>query len=137
MEILNQLSTDILRKLRFDESKKSLIINAPVEYERLLTGTNFDKKYNPSNAATYDFVQIFATSQSELENIVTQVFSSGKYDCLFWICNPKGGGKIKSDNKRETVWKAFGIANLRPVSQIAIDETWSALRGRPFEKVGK
>ena len=130
-------STNIFKKLRFDESKKSLIINAPVECEKLLAGINFDKEYNSSNTATYDFVQIFATSQSELENIVTQIFSSGKHDCLFWICYPKGGGKIKSDIKRETVWKAFEIANLRPVSQIAIDETWSALRGRPFEKVGK
>jgi len=128
--------TDILRKLKFDESKKSLIINAPVEYERLMSGINFDKERNPSNTATYDFVQVFATSQSELENIVAQVFSSAKYDCLFWICYPKGGGKIKSDIKRETAWKAFEIAHLRPVSQIAIDETWSALRGRPFEKVG-
>jgi len=130
-------ATEIFRKLKFDDSKKSLIINAPVEYERLLTHANFDKEYNPANAATYDFVQIFATSQSELESIVKQVFSAGKYDCLFWICYPKGGGKIKSDIKRETAWKAFEIANLRPVSQIAIDETWSALRGRPFEKIGR
>ena len=130
-------TTDILRKLKFDESKKSLIINATVEYERLLAGVNFDKAYNPSNSATYDFVQVFATSQMELESIITQVFPGGKYDCLFWICYPKGGGKIKSDIKRETVWKAFEIARLRPVAQIAIDETWSALRGRPVEKVGK
>ena len=130
-------ATDIFRKLKFDKSKKSLIINAPADYERLLTGVDFDKAYNPACKETYDFVQIFATSQSELESVVAQVFAAGKYDCLFWICYPKGGGKIKSDIKRETVWKAFEIANLRPVSQIAIDETWSALRGRPAEKVGK
>jgi hypothetical protein len=117
--------------------KKSLIINAPAEYEELLDGVNFDKEYNPALAATYDFVQIFATTQSELEKLVDQVCEAGKYDCLFWLCYPKGGGEIKSDVKRETVWKAFEIAALRPVSQIAIDETWSALRGRPSEKVGK
>jgi len=130
-------ATEIFKKLKFDDSKKSLIINTPVEYERLLAGVDYDKEYNPSHAAAYDFVQIFATSQSELENTVAQVFPAGKFDCLFWICYPKGGGEIKSDIKRETVWKAFEIANLRPVFQIAVDETWSALRGRPFEKVGK
>jgi hypothetical protein len=129
-------TTEIFKKLRFDESKKSLIINAPAEYEQLLSGLDFDDKYNPSHKAMYDFVQLFATSQTELETLVAQVFEGGKFDCLFWICYPKGGGKIKSDIKRETVWKAFEIANLRPVSQVAIDETWSALRGRPFEKVG-
>jgi hypothetical protein len=126
-------AVEIFKKLKFDKSKKSLIINAPDEYERLLIDTDFDREYNLSNAGTYDFVQIFAASQAELENIVAQVSSAGKYDCLFWICYPKG----KSDIKRETVWKGFEIAHLRPVSQIAIDETWSALRGRPSEKVGK
>lgn len=125
-------ATDIFKKLKFDDSKKSLIINTPAEYEQLLAGVDYDKEYNPSHTATYDFVQIFAISQSELENTVAQVFQGGKFDCLFWICYPKGGGKIKSDIKRETVWDAFKIANLRPVSQIAIDETWSALRGRPL-----
>ena len=72
-----------LKKLKFDDSKKSLIINAPVEYDKLLTGADFDREYNPSNATMYDFIQIFATSQSELESIVAQVFSGGKYDCLF------------------------------------------------------
>ena len=61
----------------------------------------------------------------------------GKYDCLFWACYPKGGGQIKSDIKRDTVWKAFDLIGLQAVSQIAIDETWSALRARPAEMVGK
>ncbi|MDR0232277.1 MAG: hypothetical protein LBI82_09190 [Dysgonamonadaceae bacterium] len=129
-------TADIFKKLKIDDTKKSLIVNAPSEYEILLTGIKYDKEYYPTNTKTYDFIQVFATSQSELEKLVTQIFSAGKYDCLFWICYPKGGGKIKSDIKRDTVWKAFEIADLRPVSQIAIDETWSALRGRPFEKVG-
>ena len=45
--------------------------------------------------------------------------------------------KIKSDIKRDKVWNAFAIANLIPVTQVAIDETWSAMRGRPGEAVGK
>jgi len=31
----------------------------------------------------------------------------------------------------------LGLAGLRPVSQIAINEKWSALRGRDSELVGK
>jgi len=62
---------------------------------------------------------------------------AGKYDCLFWICYPKGGGKIRSDLKRDNIWNAFSIVNLRPVTQVAIDDTWSAMRGRPSELVGK
>ena len=43
--------------------------------------------------------------------------------------------KIKYDLNRTTVCAALGLAGLRPVTQIAIDETWSALRGRDPELV--
>jgi len=65
------------------------------------------------------------------------VANAGKKDCLFWACYPKGLGKLKYDLNRDTVWKALSMANLRPVSQIAINEKWSALRGRDPELVGK
>ena len=66
-----------------------------------------------------------------------QVKDAGKFDALFWACYPIGGGKIKSDLKREVVWEVLELIRLRAVSQVALDETWSALRGRPHELVGK
>ena len=55
----------------------------------------------------------------------------------FGLVTPKGTGKIRNNIKCETVWTAFELIGLQAVSQIAIDDTWSALRGRPTEKVGK
>lgn len=130
-------ASEIFKKLRLDKTKKSLLINAPEDYVNILSGLVYDKEYSENDKNTYDFVQVFATSMSELEILITKVAEAGKYDCLFWICYPKGGGKIKSDIKRDKVWDAFALANLRPVTQIAIDETWSALRGRPGEAVGR
>jgi hypothetical protein len=42
---------------------------------------------------------------------------------------------VESDLSREEVWAAMEATGWRPVSQIAIDETWSALRFRPVEDV--
>ena len=126
---------EILKKLRIDGSKKMLIINAPNEYLDVLLGLDFDTESN--GEGIYDFVQVFGYQQDELEKLVQSVGKSGKYDCAFWACYPKGTGKMKSDIKRETVWSAFDLVGLQAVSQIAIDKTWSALRGRPSEKVGK
>jgi len=125
----------IFKKLRLNSEQKILILNAPSEYLSLLEGITFDDK--PKDENLYDFVQVFGYQQDELEVLVKSVQKSGKYDCLFWACYPKGTGKIKSDIKRETVWKAFELVGLDTVTQIAIDETWSALRGRPVEMVGK
>ncbi len=125
----------IFKKLRLNNEQKILILNAPSEYLSLLEGISFDEKPKENNL--YDFVQVFGYQQDELEFLVKSVEKSGKYDCLFWACYPKGTGKIKSDIKRETVWKAFELVGLDTVTQVAIDETWSALRGRPVEMVGK
>ena len=97
----------------------------------LMTGRAYDSAPSKMKEGSYNFVQVFGTTQTELEKLILKVASSGRHDCLFWACYPKGGGAIKSDLKRETVWKALSLARLRPVAQIAINSTWSALRGRP------
>lgn len=128
-------ASEVLKKLRLDESMKCLIVNAPDTYKKMLGKIKFDVKQ--VGKGQYDFVQVFAVKQEELEKLVKQVAEAGKYDCLFWACYPKGTGKIKSDIKRETVWEALLLADRRAVSQIAIDETWSAMRGRPDETARK
>jgi hypothetical protein len=41
-----------------------------------------------------------------------------------------------SDLSRQAVWDALSGTGWEPVSQVAVDETWSALRIRPRERVG-
>jgi hypothetical protein len=127
----------IFKKLRLDDDQNLLIVNAPNAYETLLKNLRYDAKPQKRKQGQYDFVQVFATTQAELEKMVIEFAPYGKYDCLFWACYPKGTGKIKSDIKRETVWRALALAGLETVTQVAIDETWSALRARPHEQVGK
>lgn len=127
----------IFKKLKFGVNENHLVVNAPQEYLAILQGATFDTAPEPSKIGKYDFVQVFASSQAEMEALIKSVATAGKHDCLFWACYPKGTGKQKYDLNRDTVWPALALANLRPVSQIAINEKWSALRGRDPELVGK
>jgi hypothetical protein len=127
----------IFKKLRFKFADNKLIVNAPEEYFEILNGVEFDSVPDESKIGKYDFVQVFASSQAEMELLVQQVAIAGKFNCLFWICYPKSKGKIKYDLNRDTLGPAFDLAGLRPVTQIAIDEKWSALRGRKPEMIGK
>ncbi len=127
----------IFKKLKFGMSDQNLIVNAPAEYLAILQESNFDTSPDESKTGKYGFIQVFAYSQAEMETLVKSVAKAGKHDCLFWACYPKNKGKQKYDLNRDTIWPALGLANLRPVSQIAIDEVWSALRGRDPELVGK
>lgn len=47
----------------------------------------------------------------------------------FWIAYPKNN---RTDINRDSLWPIAGEFGLRPNSQVAIDETWSALRFRPL-----
>ena len=131
------MASDIFKKLRLGKDDKALVVNAPAEYLALLDEISFDKKPVAKNKGAYTFVHVFATTQAELEKLVKSVEGYGQYDCVFWASYPKGTGKIKSDIKRETVWTAFELIGLQAVSQVAIDDTWSALRARPAERIGK
>lgn len=122
----------LLKKLYFHKATSALIVNAPEVYWSLVGDIPHDTKAAAKKKGSYDFVQVFATTQKELEKLIAAVVHDGKHDCLFWACYPKGTGKIKSDIKRETVWVAFEAAGLEAVSSISIDETWTALRARPL-----
>jgi hypothetical protein len=114
----------------------ALVINAPAEYLEVVSPVIADLQPDKTRFRKYYFVQIFGSNRLELEELVKKYSVSGKYDCLFWICYPKGDGKIKSDLNRNVVWSIAGTIGMQCVSQIAIDKTWSALRCRPKKEVG-
>jgi hypothetical protein len=45
--------------------------------------------------------------------------------------------KVKTDLTRDVGWEIVSQAGLRPVTQVSVNEVWSALRFRPVERVGK
>ena len=59
------------------------------------------------------------------------------YDGLLWISYPKRSSKVETDLSRDVLWDLMMETGLRPVTQVSIDDVWSALRFRPAEKVGK
>lgn len=127
----------IFKKMRLLPPPHKLIVNAPAAFIALLTDVPHDTQLAPEKVGSYDFIAVFGTTKQELEQYLQTVANAGTYDCLFWVCYPKGTGKIKSDLKREVVWALVNQIELKCVTQIAIDETWSALRARPATAVGK
>jgi hypothetical protein len=47
----------------------------------------------------------------------------------FWVAYPKAN---RTDINRDKLWPILAEHGFRPVSQIALDDTWSALRFRPL-----
>jgi hypothetical protein len=85
------------------------------------------KATEPDNAAA---VIAFVTNSSELDSTAAPVIRAARDDRLAWIAYPKAG-KLNTDLSRDVLARLALDRGIQPVRQIAIDETWSALRFRP------
>jgi len=75
-------------------------------------------------------VLLFAARSADVEAGAAPVIDAAKQDRLAWIAYPKGG-KLGTDLNRDILWKQMQGRGIDAVRQVAIDETWSALRFRP------
>lgn len=129
-------NTNLIKKLRIQPGQRLLILNAPEAYLSVLSPLPEGVEIKQAPDGAFDFVQLFVNSVAELEEKGPLAIAAVKYDGLLWICYPKQTSKIKTDINRDTGWITLQSAGFRPVTQVAIDETWSALRYRPQERVG-
>jgi hypothetical protein len=125
----------LIKKLNFkDHGQPVLIVNAPKVYEEVIA--SFEGEVHITAALEdYDMVQVFGSSNEELQSLARSVEKNVKEDGLLWLCYPKKSSKVYkgSDCSRESVTILLATEGYEPVRQIAIDEDWSALR---FRKAG-
>lgn len=130
----------LLKKLRFLPGQRALVLNPPTGYlDRLAPlpdGVALDLAAHAGGVGGYDFVQVFVKNSAELAQWTPIAQQAIRYDGILWFCYPKLSAKTPSDLSRDRLWELMKPSGLAPVTQIAIDETWSALRFRPSERVG-
>jgi hypothetical protein len=123
-------------KLRLKPGYTIAVINSPTEYEKVV-GTlpnNIVIVEEPTDKV--DFVHLFIKNKSELDAFIDQALDAIKYDGMLWVSYPKGSSKVKTDVNRDILWELLLEKGIRPVMQISIDSTWSAIRFRPEGAVG-
>jgi hypothetical protein len=127
--------TSIVKKLGLKSGMRALVVAAPSGYVRSLAPLPEGIAVSEAIGGTNDFVQFFATRRSEIEKSAKKLLQSSAPGALVWITYPKKTSGMDSDLSREEVWAAMEGTGWRPVTQIAIDYVWSALRFRPEEDV--
>ena len=126
----------VYEKLRLRGDMKVAILNNPGNYRDLTGGLPDGVIIVDESDEKVDFVHLFVSDQAELEKFIDVAIDTVKYDGLLWVSYPKGSSKVETDVNRDVLWELLKEKGIRPVMQISINETWSALRFRPAEAVG-
>jgi hypothetical protein len=117
--------------------KRALILNAPKGYLAFLGELPGEVEIATEPEGEFDFVHLFIKDSAELEAYFDHARQVSQYDGVFWISYPKGSSGVKTDLNRDKLWAVLLEKGIRPVTQVSIDEVWSAIRFRPKEAVGK
>jgi hypothetical protein len=124
---------EIIKKFRFKSA--GLVINAPKDLEkefvRLGLKTALDKKSFNINTV------VFVNNKKEFMEFLTKDLKNIEHDSVLWFAYPKGSSGISTDINRDILRETAEKFSITTVTAISINETWSALRFRPIEKVGK
>ena len=122
-------------KLLIKPGQALAILNAPDHYLGLLAPLPDGVTLSQSLDETYDAVHVFVYHKADVERLIPAALAAVKPGALLWIMYPKKSGSIKTDITRDTGWETVDEAGWLGVTQISIDDTWSALRFRPRAEI--
>jgi hypothetical protein len=125
----------LIKKLQLKPGLRALFLNAPEGYVASLGPLPQGVELVDGPPGKLDLVQLFVRDSVELATYAPAALAAIKPDGVLWIAYPKQSAKVKTDLTRDRGWALVTAGGLRPVTQIAIDEIWSALRWRPIELV--
>jgi hypothetical protein len=113
---------DLTEKLQLKPGQPLLILSPP-------PGVTLPASTADSHPATASAVIGFAARSEDLDQLGPFI-DAARADRLAWIGYPKGG-KLGTDLSRDQLARALASEGIKPVRQVSIDATWSALRFRP------
>ena len=127
--------SDVARKLLIKAGHRVGLVNPPPGYLERLHPLPDGAGVVKSTSAAVDVLQVFVCDSAGLRKLNKSLLQRVKPDGALWVCFPKGG-KNATDLSRDVLWKAMEQKGLVGVTLVSIDDTWSAMRFRPPERVG-
>jgi len=117
------------QKLHIKTGQRVGVINAPGFFLRLLTP--LPEAVTLASNGPFDHVTLFVRSKGEVDRMWATAVGAIKNGGVIWVAYPKKSSGVNTDITRDEGWDTVVAAGWDAVSQIAIDDTWSALRFRP------
>ena len=117
----------LVKKLHLKPGMRFAVANAPAGFSLgKLPGVTQEQ----SLKRDLDLVVLFAASQKELKGQWPKALASVKPDGALWVAYPKKSSGVESDLTMGAEWEVHKDSPWQPVSSIAVDDMWSAVRFR-------
>lgn len=115
------MDDSIFKKMKVKPGMTVALLYAPPEYP------DYDG-FSDVKGGRDDLVHLFITSKAELGERFADAADSVRDGGLFWLSYPKSSGRQKYDLNRDSLWNLVIPYGWHPVSQVSLDEKWSAVR---------
>jgi hypothetical protein len=127
----------LARRLLLRPENRLLVLNGPADWPERLEPLpdGVEMAEGPGDPA--DVVHLFVSGKAEVGAHAPAAMAATRPGGVLWASYPKRSAKVATDLTRDHGWKAFAQAGWRPVTQVSIDDGWSALRFRPLAEVGR
>jgi hypothetical protein len=89
---------------------------------------------SPTLNGKFDWIQIFVKSKAELDGLAPRAARALKPGSMLWISFPKGSSKIQTDLTRDKGWESLQALDLKWITLVSVNETWSAFALRPYKE---
>ena len=105
--------------------------NLQKDFDQLGFSNTLDKKTRSFNTL------VFINSKKEFVQFLGKQLKWVEPDSVLWFAYPKLSSGIVTDIHRDILHAVSEEYGITPVAAISINDTWSALRFRPLDRVGK
>ncbi len=129
----DQSADALAKKLHLTPETRLLALNAPKSYLALLGGHAGAIATQARPGDNYDAAHVFVREQAQAA--LPTAIGALRPDGVLWVMWPKQSSGVKTDLNRDSLAALAMTFSWGPVSNVSIDETWSALRLRPEASV--
>lgn len=117
----------ILKKLHISSRGPVLVLNAPEEFQELLS--ELDVEIHEEIEDYYHYVQVFVQDAEDAEDYLKEAIGVLEAGGYLWFCYPKENAlEYETDIDKEFVNELTESFDLEGVTQISLDDNWTAIR---------
>jgi len=113
----------VAERLQVKGERRLAVVDAPA-----VVDNKIGVKKQRCDISEADVILLFSADRGQLDSTLPSMLEKAPTDAIIWIAYPKLTSKLAGDLSRNLIHALAAESGLDTVSQVAIDDDWSAMR---------